>query len=142
MSMYETDFYLWTQEQATLLREGRLDELDVPNLVEEIDSLGRSQRHELRSRLRVLLMHLLKWHYQPERRGPSWESTISEQRIHIEELLSDSPSLMTQVPTILPHVYALSRQSAHRETRLPLSTFPETCPYAVEQVLDDTFWPV
>jgi predicted DNA-binding ribbon-helix-helix protein len=60
MSMYETDFYLWTQEQATLLREGRLDELDVPNLVEEIDSLGRSQRHELRSRLRVLLMHLLK----------------------------------------------------------------------------------
>jgi hypothetical protein len=140
--MYETDFYLWTQEQATLLREGHLDELDVPNLVEEIDSLGRSQRHELRSRLRVLLMHVLKWHYQPERRGPSWESTISEQRIHLEELLSDSPSLMTQVTTLLPHVYALSRQSAHRETRLPLSTFPETCPYAVEQVLDDTFWPV
>ena len=142
MSMSETDFYLWTQEQATLLREGRLDELDVPNLVEEIDSLGRSQRHELRSRLRVLLMHLLKWHSQPERRGPSWESTISEQRIHIEELLSDSPSLLAQVPTLLPQVYALSRRSVHRETRLPLSTFPETCPYAVEQVLDDTFWPV
>jgi hypothetical protein len=142
MSIYETDFYLWTQEQATLLREGRLDELDVPNLVEEIDSLGRSQRHELRSRLRVLLMHLLKWQYQPERQGPSWESTISEQRIHIDELLSDSPSLRPQVPTILPHAYALSRQSTHRETRLPLSTFPETCPYTVEQVLDDTFWPV
>jgi hypothetical protein len=119
-----------------------LDELDVPNLVEEIDSLGRSQRHELRSRLRVLLMHLLKWQYQPERQGPSWESTISEQRIHIDELLSDSPSLRLQVPTILPHAYGLSRQSTHRETRLPLSTFPETCPYTVEQVLDDTFWPV
>jgi hypothetical protein len=141
MSGYETDFYLWTHEQATLLREGRLDELDVPNLVEEIDSLGRSQRHELRSRLRVLLLHLLKWHYQPERQGPSWESTISEQRIHSDELLSDSPSLRPQVPIILPHAYALARQSAHRETRVPLSTFPETCPYTVEQVLDDTFWP-
>jgi predicted DNA-binding ribbon-helix-helix protein len=141
MSGYETDFYLWTQEQVTLLREGRLDELDVPNLVEEIDSLGRSQRHELRSRLRVLLLHLLKWHHQPERQGPSWESTISEQRIHIDELLSDSPSLRPQVPIILPHAYALARRSAHRETRVPLSTFPETCPYTVEQVLDDAFWP-
>ncbi len=141
MSIYEMDFYLWTQEQATLLREGCLGALDVPNLVEEIDSLGRSQRHELRSRLRVLLIHLLKWQYQPERQGPSWESIISEQRIHIDELLIDSPTLRSQVPTILPHAYALSRQSAQRETRLPLSTFPETCPSAVEQVLDDTFWP-
>jgi predicted DNA-binding ribbon-helix-helix protein len=141
MSIYETDFYRWTQEQAARLREGRLDKLDVPNLVEEIDSLGRNQRHELRSRLRVLLMHLLKWQYQPERQGPSGESTISEQRIHIDELLSDSPSLKPQVPTTLPHAYGLSRQSAHRKTRLPLFTFPETCPYTVEQVLDDTFWP-
>jgi uncharacterized damage-inducible protein DinB len=73
-SLYEQDFYQWTQQMATVLRNGHFDQLDIENIAEEIESLGRSDRRELKSRLTVLLMHLLKWHCQPEQRNNSWLS--------------------------------------------------------------------
>ena len=92
MSLYDQDFYQWTQEQAGLLKIGALSQLDVENLIEEIESMGKSQKKELISRLTVLIAHLLKWDYQPERRGRSWELTIKAQRVQIRRHISENPS--------------------------------------------------
>ncbi len=140
---YDTDFYLWSQHQAALLREGALTELDSENLAEEIESLGKSDRRELRSRLEVLILHLLKWLYQPEGRqtGHSWYDTIEEQRRELRLLLEDSPSLRRQVSDLIQQHYAHTRQKAARQTRRTLTTFPLTCPWTEEQVLDEDFWP-
>ncbi len=99
--LYDTDFVLWTREQAAALRAGRLDALDRDNLAEEVESLGRKDRRELESRLTVLVMHLLKWRHQPDQRGGSWDSTIRTQRREIEKLLNDSPSLRAAVAEAL-----------------------------------------
>jgi len=93
LDLYETDFYQWTQEQATLLRQGVWTSLDIENLAEEIESLGRQQKQELRNCLGVLIGHLLKWEYQPELRGKSWKATIWEQRDQVFDILQDNPSL-------------------------------------------------
>jgi hypothetical protein len=140
---YDTDFYTWTQEQAALLREGAVAELDLANLAEEIESLGISQRHALESRLAGLLMHLLKWRYQPQKRqtSRSWFRTISEHRARIAQLQRDSPSLHRLVPDAITDAYPRARRIAGYETRLPLATFPLACPWSVEQVLSDDFWP-
>lgn len=140
---YDTDFYLWSQHQAALLREGALTELDIENLAEEIESLGKSNRRELRSRLEVLILHLLKWYYQPEGRqmGHSWYDTIEEQRRELRLLLEDSPSLRRQVSDLIQQHYAHTRQKAAKQTKLILTTFPPTCPWSDEQVLDEDFWP-
>jgi hypothetical protein len=142
-SDYDTDFYEWTQHQAAALAAGHVSELDLANLAEEIESLGRSDRRELRSRLKVLMMHLLKWSYQPERRrtGRSWWRTIRTQRGDISLILEDSPSLRGQVPDMIEADYRAVRIHASGETGLPLETFPETCPWTAEQVLDEAFWP-
>lgn len=103
--LYEQDFFLWTQQMATALREGLLDQLDLENLAEEIESVGRSEKRELISRLRVLLIHLLKWQFQSERRSHSWQSTITEQRIQLELVLEDSPSFKGLVPDLLESAY-------------------------------------
>ena len=92
-NLYETDFYAWIQEQAKLLRHQQWSQLDLPNLIEEIESLGKQQRAELRNRLKVLIGHLLKWEYQPERRSRSWLMTIRIQRRDTQELLEENPSL-------------------------------------------------
>lgn len=84
---YDTDFYLWTQQQATLLRQGHFSELDTTHLVDEIEDMGRSEKRELENRLIVLLVHLLKWRFQPDRRGNSWSATMKRQRLDIEDLL-------------------------------------------------------
>lgn len=99
-NLYEQDFYLWTQATAQKLKEGKFDRIDIPNLVEEIESMGISEKRELKSRLIVLLMHLLKWEYQSDKRCQSWRSTITEQRICIEGLLEDSPSLQPYINRI------------------------------------------
>jgi hypothetical protein len=139
--LYEQDFYAWTEAQAALLKAGRLGELDLPNLLEEIESMGISQRAELKSRLRVLLMHLLKWRFQPEARSSGWKGTINEQRICLELLLETSPSLVRFLPEDVPAMYSKARRIASDETGLPLATFPETCPFTVEQVLDLRYRP-
>jgi hypothetical protein len=140
---YDEDFYAWTQHQATLLREEKWQDLDYANLAEEIESLGKREQHELEHRLMRLLQHLLKWRYQPERRqrGRSWRSTIVEQRQRIARRLRDNPSFRPQLPVLVVEEYRLARLKASDETRLDEATFPETCPWTVEQVLDERFWP-
>jgi hypothetical protein len=139
--LYEQDFYLWTQEQVALLREGKWHELDREHLIEEIADLGRSARQELRSYLEGLVLHLLKWRYQPDYQTRSWRDSIEENRACVPEGLQENPSLHPQLPTLLAECYPRARRKAARQTRLPLTTFPETCPWPVEQVLDAAFWP-
>ncbi len=138
---YETDFHAWSMEQSSRLRLLRIPGLDTENLAEEIESLGRSDRLELASRSRVLLMHLLKWKYQPARRGSSWESTIYEQRLRIESLLEESPSLRPLVPAILTKVYRAALKAAAIETELPSASFPSQCEWTLEQILLEDFLP-
>jgi hypothetical protein len=138
---HDTDFYSWTQEQAALLRQGRLNEADIEHLIEELEDMGRSEKRELESRLAVLLAHLLKWQYQSQRRGKSWEATVRAQRIQSRKHLKENPSLKHSVDSQLADAYELARLGAMQETRLPLKTFPTECPWSLKQVLDDEFWP-
>lgn len=133
--LYETDFYAWTQQQAALLRAGKLDEADIIHLAEEVESMGRSEKRELISRLSILLMHLLKWEYQPERRGASWEATIAVQRDDLADLLADNPSLRAGLEVALRDAYRKAVLLAVAETGLPKGRFPEVCPWGVGVVL-------
>jgi len=134
-SLYDRDFYLWIQTTAQQLKEGQFNEIDIPNLIEEIESMGRSEKRELKSRLIVLLMHLLKWQYQPEKRSENWRITISEQRICIEELLEDSPSLQPLVSEVFDDCYQKSRLKASEETGIKLNFFPKESPFTLEETL-------
>jgi hypothetical protein len=138
---HDTDFYSWTQEQAALLRQGRVNELDVANLIEEIEDMGRSEKRELESRLAVLLMHLLKWQYQPNRRGNSWRLSIEVQRVKSRRELKQNPGLKHSLPESFSNAYIDARIQAAKETKLVKSTFPDECPWTLDQVLDDEFWP-
>lgn len=137
--LYDRDFYAWANEQAALLRDGRLGEADVANIAEELASMGRSEKRELVNRLGVLLAHLLKWQFQPARRGNSWRLTLEEQRLRLREHLADNPSLAAKLDEVLPVAYRLAHIEARRETGL--DGFPETLPYAVDEILDDGFLP-
>lgn len=141
MINYEQDFYSWTQEQAALLRAGRLADLDVENLIEEIETMGRSEKRELESRLTVLLLHLLKWKYQPERRGKSWNLTIKGQRIEYINVLTDNPGLKSQLDTIFKGAYKLALVKASSETGIDEDVFPVTCPWTLADVTNQTFYP-
>ncbi len=142
-SDYDTDFYEWTQNQAVALAAGHVSELDLVHLAEEIESLGKRDRRALESYLEALVMHLLKWIYQPEGRqtGHSWRNTIRTRRRDIRRILRDSPSLRRQVPDMIEADYQDVRLDASNETGLPPETFPEDCPWTAEQVLDEAFWP-
>ncbi|MBE9226567.1 DUF29 domain-containing protein [Phormidium sp. LEGE 05292] len=139
-SLYEQDFYLWIETTAQHLKEGKFDELDLTNLIEEIESMGRSEKRELKSRLIVLLMHLLKWQYQPEKRSESWRSTISEQRICIEGLLEDSPSLKPLISEVFDDCYQKARLKAADETGIKLNFFPKESPFTLEETLQTSFF--
>ncbi len=138
---YERDFYAWTQEQANLIRQGKLSEIDTLHLIDEIESMGRSEKRALKSRLAVLLMHLLKWQYQPAFRGTSWTVTIRNQRWEISELLEDNPSLKPWATDTMLEAYKQARLNAQTETGLSLANFPETCPWLFEQITADEFFP-
>lgn len=140
-NIYETDFYAWANEQARLLRAGRVSEADIENIAEEIESMGRSEKRELVNRLAVLLTHLLKWQFQPGLRGASWRLTVVEQRVRLAEHLKDNPSLKTIFPEALATAHRLALLAAQRETGLPKNAFPPVCLYAPEQVLDEGFLP-
>jgi hypothetical protein len=141
--LYDEDFYAWTQQQAVLLRARKWRDLDYDNLAEELEALGKRDRRELEHRLEILVMHLLKWRYQPERRDRSrgWRSTIREQRRRLARLLQDSPSLRSEVPALMDDGYPHARGKALDETSLAPETLPSTCPWTAAQVLDDAFWP-
>ena len=140
-NLYEEDFYAWTQEQAKLLRSRVWDSLDIENLAEEIESLGKQVRQELRNRLGILLGHLLKWEFQPNKRSKSWFITMRGQRREIRDLLDENPSLKPYLPEALQKAYKAGIDLAVRETSLTDENFPDECPYAIEQVLDATFFP-
>ncbi|MGA9383373.1 MAG: DUF29 domain-containing protein, partial [Phormidium sp.] len=133
-------FFLWIETTAQQLKEGKFDELDLTNLIEEIESMGRSEKRELKSRLIVLLMHLLKWQYQPEKRSESWRSTISEQRICIEGLLEDSPTLKSLISELFDDCYQKARLKAADETGIKLNFFPKESPFTLEETLQVSFF--
>ncbi len=138
---YERDFYAWVNEQATLLRAGRLSDIDAAHIAEEIEALGRSERHELTSRLSVLLLHLLKWSHQPELRGRSWELTIKEQRRQLARHLRKNPSLKPWTDEAMADAYGDAVLRAELEMNLLRDMLPWSCPYRFEQAMDEAFWP-
>ena len=138
---YDDDFYGWTNEQAALLREGRIAEADIANIAEEIESMGRSEKRELVSRLTVLLTHLLKWRYQPGGRGSSWRTSIVVQRDRMSDLLDDNPSLKSQIPMALERAYREAVMVAGDETKLGDSAFPTQNPWSFDQIVSPDFWP-
>lgn len=141
MSNYDQDFYGWTQEQAALLKAGRLNDLDIDNLIEEVETMGRSEKRALESRLTVLLVHLLKWKYQPARRSRSWTLTIVGQRIKFDRVLKDNPGLKPQLSEIMNNAYRLAKVNAERETKLDAKVFDLECAWTLEQITDDNFFP-
>ncbi|MBE9189612.1 DUF29 domain-containing protein [Gloeocapsopsis crepidinum LEGE 06123] len=139
---YATDFNLWIDQTAQLLREQRWQELDLEHLIEEIEDLGKSERRGIASQLTRLLLHLLKWQYQPQRRSDSLLDSIVDARTQIELALEDSPSLKDCPAQVLEASYQRARRQAAKQTGMHLSTFPEECPYSLELVLDENWLPL
>ncbi|MGB3293339.1 MAG: DUF29 domain-containing protein [Phormidesmis sp.] len=140
-ALYDTDFNLWIERQIMALREQRLEDIDLANLIEEIEDLARRDKRALRSHLKVLLLHLLKWQFQPAQCSSGWKASISNARIEIADIFSDSPSLENYLPTVVEKVYISARILAADETSLAITRFPESCPYSLTQVLDLEFLP-
>jgi hypothetical protein len=138
--LYEADFSQWAQQQADLCRRGRFHELDIEHLSEELEGMSARERRELVNRLAILLAHLLKWRFQPERRGNSWRLTIKIQRLDVASLLQQSPSLRARLNEYLSDAYRRAILMAAAETGLNEDTFPEVCPFSTEQLLGD-HWP-
>ncbi|GAA0587401.1 DUF29 domain-containing protein [Caenispirillum bisanense] len=140
-ALYDQDFYAWANEQAALLRAGKLSAADIEHIAEEIESMGKAEKRELVNRLTVLLLHLLKWQFQPVLQGLSWQTTIRLERFDIADLLNDNPSLSAQVTEVMMRAYRRALGEAQLETGLPETTFPATCPWTFEQIMDAEFWP-
>jgi hypothetical protein len=138
---YDEDFYAWSREQADLLRAGNVSDADLENIAEEIESMGKTEKRELVSRLTVLLLHLVKWRFQPAKRGRSWRLSIEGQRLDIEDLLKDNPSLRPVVSKSIGQAWRRALIEAERETGLEASIFPSACPWAPDRILSDDFWP-
>lgn len=146
-SLYDSDYLAWAEGQAEALRRlaerhpGLAAELDVAHLLEELEYMAGAPKTEIVSRLRLLLAHLAKWRWQPGLRSRSWSNSVAEQRDQIEGLLEDNPSLKSRLPEAMAKAWPRTRKLAHRETGLPLDTFPEACPFTLEQALDESFLP-
>jgi hypothetical protein len=140
-TLYERDFYAWANEQAALLRAGRLVEADLENVAEEIESIGRSEKRELTNRLKVLLTHLFQWRFQPAMRGNSWRLTIEEECLKVSHHMGDNPSLKDWLPEGLASAYRKAILVATIETGFDSETFPRACPWTYEQIMDAAFWP-
>ncbi len=139
--LYDRDFHQWTQAMAEALRSRDWTGVDVENLIEEVESLGRQQRQELRNRLGILLGHLLKWQYQPMLRSKSWRLTLREQRAQIRFLLKDNPSLKPYLEEAIDEGYTLGQLLVAKETPLEIEDLPEVCPYGLDDTIDDAFFP-
>lgn len=140
-TLYEQDFYAWANEQAKLLRSGQVSEADIAHIAEEIESMGRTEKRELVSRLTVLLIHLLKWEFQPTLRCPSWRNSVRVQRIGLTSHLRDNPSLKSVLGDAIAEAYRVARIEAENETGIAEDAFPSACPWAFEQLMAEDFWP-
>ncbi len=141
LSQYDTDFFAWSQEQAELLRSGRTSEADLAIIADEIASIGKSERRAIISRLAILILHLLKWERQPTLRGASWRLSIANARDALADLFAENHTLRSQSGDLVVAAYRYARRQAAAETDLPEASFPATCPWAVEALLDENFWP-
>ncbi|MGK7884657.1 MAG: DUF29 domain-containing protein [Crocosphaera sp.] len=139
-NLYETDYLQWIESNLEKLRQKNYQEVDWENLLEEIEDMGKRERRALESNLIVLLLHLLKWQYQPEKRTGSWERSILEHRRRIKKALKESPSLKPYLSTIIDESYSEAIKQAKAETQLPLETFPQQCPYPLISILDEQFF--
>ncbi len=140
-TLYEKDYYLWLKNTANLLREKNLAELDLPHLIEEIEDMGKREKRSLYSNLKILLMHLLKYRYQPKKRSHSWRYTIEEHRQRIAEALSDSPSLQGYFLEAFDKCYQDAKKLAAKETGLALEAFPTESPFTTDKTLDSDYLP-
>lgn len=140
-TLYDQDYFQWIAATLQQLRDREYDRVDWDNLIEEIEDMGKRELQAIRSNLVVVLLHLLKWQFQPEYRTGSWAGSITEHRTRILNNLEDSPSLKNYLETALEWAYPRARQQASDETGLTLQVFPQECPYLVAEVLDDKFWP-
>jgi hypothetical protein len=140
---YEQDVVAWASEQAALLREGKLWAIDIEHIAEEIEDVGKSEQRELASRMAALLSHLLKWQYQPDRRGSSWRRTIEVQRERIELRLKKTQSLAPMLVDSdwIMDMWADARQTASQETEIGFAIFPDACPWSMQQALSQAFYP-
>lgn len=141
LNLYQQDFFAWTKQQINFLQNQQWNQLDLVHLIEEIETLGKQQRQELRNRLSILIGHLLKWEYQPQKRSYSWLATLRVQRIDIQELIDDNPSLKPYLEEALTQAYIKGLLLAVSETNLPDRTFPQNCPYSLTEILSDRFYP-
>ena len=139
--LYEKDYYLWLQKTVHFLQNNDFSKIDIPNLIEEIEDMGRSQKKAVKSNLKILLCHLLKYQYQPEKRSKSWLSTIFEHRDRLEEDFADSPSLQPFFREVFDQCYQKAKKQASIETGLPIENFPSHCPFTLEEVLDIDYLP-
>ena len=138
---YDEDLVAWARANAALLRSGRLGDIDAANLAEELEALGKSERRALCSHIRVLLLHLLKWQFQPEQRSRSWQSSVVNARREIQVLVEDSPSLRNEIEHCAHREYPAARRLAAIETGTDSKTFPHDAAYSSVQLLDDDFFP-
>lgn len=138
---HDEDFYGWAVHTAQLLKDRKMREVDFDGLIEELEEMGISNKHALKNRLAQLIFHLLKWQFQPNFRGRSWEGSIEEQRIRLNDLLEDNPSLKSMIGEALQKSYKLALSLIRKETPLDLKTLPKECPYTFEQVINDDFYP-
>jgi hypothetical protein len=139
--LYERDFYAWANQQAALLRAGQLAAADIEHIAEEIEGIGRCEKRELVGRLKVALLYMLRWQFQPDLRRPSWQHSITNARDEIDDHLNENPSLKAMLPAAMASAYKSACRAATAETGLPEAGFPPACPYSAEQISDETFWP-
>ena len=138
---HDEDFYGWAMAEASLLRQHKWDELDIEHLAEELESMGASEKREIRSRMKQLMKHLLKWKYQPDLQCRSWKNSIRNQRLELEDVIKDNPSLKPSLNENMKEVYMRALTDAAEETGIYKENFPTECPYTFDQIMDDQFYP-
>ncbi|WP_013320402.1 DUF29 domain-containing protein [Gloeothece verrucosa] len=140
-SLYERDFYQWLMITIKLLQDRSFEQIDLDNLIKELEGTARRTQNTLKSNLRVLLMNLLQYQYQPSVRSESYQSIVIKHRLRLQEIFSDCPSLKFYVAEVFDECYGHGRQLAASQTNLPLEIFPEICPFTQEQILNIDYWP-
>jgi hypothetical protein len=140
-NLYDRDYYLWLSHTAQLIKEGKFSEVDAVNLIEEIEDMGRSEKRAIKSNLVILLLHLLKYKYQPAKRTNSWKASIREHRRRLRDDFQLSPSLKRYFEEVFDECYQDGREQAADETGLPKDTFPTISPFTPSQTLNPDYLP-